>query len=284
MFIDSHCHIFTDRIVENVRAKPLMLDELKLNVHDAVPRLPPKALEQSAEANNVDMCVLLPSAAPDKVRAENDRFIKFMMEFPRLRTLGTLHPAMQDLSDEIRRIFDLEINGFKFSSFSQRFDLLSPEVTRMLTEVEALGSNRDTRPVALFDTFATADIHFGADPDHLGTPAKLSELAHRHQGINFIAAHMGGLSADYDDLRGALLPASNLYLDTANAAHTLEEDQFVELLRLHGSSHILFGTDWPWFLHEAEIPKIASLLDKAGYDASDQAAVFGGNAERLLRL
>jgi predicted TIM-barrel fold metal-dependent hydrolase len=282
MLIDAHCHIFTPRIVENLSAKPVMLEELKLNVHDALPRLAPAALQRSAQENRLDFCLLLPTAPPEKVSEENDRFIGFTEEFPKLRTLGTLHPELHGLSNEIRRIFDLGIRGFKFSSFSQRFDILSGESKAMLREIETLGHNGHDRPVALFDTFATAHSHFGADPDHLTTPSRLAELVQEYEGIDFIAAHMGGLCADFDEIRRALVPAPNLYLDTANAAHTLTEEQFTELLRIHGPSRILFGTDWPWFVHGRERPKIASLLKRAGYRESDQAAVFGGNAERLF--
>jgi len=191
---------------------------------------------------------------------------------------------MRDLSGEVTRMFDFGINGFKLSSFSQRFDLASREVERMLTDVERLGARRETRPVLLFDTFARADVYFPAHSDHLTTPCRLAQLAGRHQGINFVAAHMGGLLADFDEVRRHLLPARNIYLDTANAAHTLEEDQFVELLRVHGASHILFGTDWPWFVHEAELVKIGSLLERAGYTESEQDRVLGGNAMQLFGL
>ncbi|MBI5248826.1 MAG: amidohydrolase [Desulfomonile tiedjei] len=282
MFIDSHCHIFTQRIVENMKARPTMVRELKLNVNDAVPRLAPKALEEYAEANGIDLCLLLPTAAPHKVQTENNRFIGFTRDFPRLRTLGTLHPMMRNLSDEILRVFDLGIPGFKFSSFSQRFDLSSPEVGTMLAQVERLALARGIRPVLVFDTFVRADFYFSADPAHLTTPAKLGELVHRYPGIVFIGAHMGGLLADFDELRRSLIPTPNLYLDTSNAAHTLKDDHFIELLRNFGPSNVLFGTDWPWFVHVAESRKIRSLLVNAGYDESDQAAVFGGNALRLF--
>ena len=95
---------------------------------------------------------------------------------------------------------------------------------------------------------------------------------------------MGGLAADVDELLHELTPAANLYLDTSNAAHTLTNGEFIQLLKIHGPSHILFGTDWPWFLHAAEIPKIRSLLEKAGYDKFEQEAVFGDNARRLFRF
>ncbi|MDA8407329.1 MAG: hypothetical protein M0T73_10800 [Deltaproteobacteria bacterium] len=49
---------------------------------------------------------------------ENNKFIEISRNFDRISTLATLHPMMRGLTDEIRRIFDLGITGFKFSSFS----------------------------------------------------------------------------------------------------------------------------------------------------------------------
>jgi predicted TIM-barrel fold metal-dependent hydrolase len=265
-------------------ARPDMTQELKLNVRDSWPRLEPKALQESAETNGVDLCVLLPTAPPEKASTVNDRFMSYAERFTRIRSLATLHPFMKDMSREIQRVFNAGINGFKFSSFSQRFDVSSLEAAAMFSEVERLGRNRNLPPVMTLDTFAAGHRYFGANPDHLTTPSKLAELARRYTGLNFIAAHMGGLLADFDDLRRSLVPTSNLYLDTSNATHTLREDQFVELLRIHGASHVLFGTDWPWFTHESEIPKLASLLHKAGYNSSECAAVFGGNALALMNL
>ncbi len=36
MIVDCHCHIFTDRILENTKARPDMVKELKLNVGNCV--------------------------------------------------------------------------------------------------------------------------------------------------------------------------------------------------------------------------------------------------------
>jgi predicted TIM-barrel fold metal-dependent hydrolase len=284
MIVDAHCHIFTKLIIENVATNLALVESLKLDVGYARQRLDPKTLEQSAAANRVDLCLLLPTAAPDRVRDENDRHIKLASKFPRLRSLCTLHPMMQGLSEEIRRILELGIRGFKFSSFSQRFDLLSPEVEAMFSKLAQLASNGESPPVVVLDTFTRADLHFGADPEHLTTPGRLAKVARGHPNINFVGSHMGGLAADFDELMAQLVPLPNLYLDTSNAAHTLKEAEFVELLRSHGSDHILFGTDWPWFHHAAEMPKILSLLEKAGYEESEKAGVFGNNALKLFGL
>jgi uncharacterized protein len=284
MLVDSHCHIFTNRIVENMLSRPAMVSELHLNVHDARPRLVPSALQESAQANGIHACVMLPTAAPDKVRQENDRFIGWTTEFPRLRTLATLHPAMPSLSDEVLRMFDHGIFGFKLSSFSQRFDVSSQEARTMLLTVERLAAKRSVQPTVVLDTFARADSYFGTDFRHTTRPAQVAALVHHHPGINFIAAHMGGLLARPDEVLRELVPSPNLYLDTSNATHTLQDNDFIELLRAHGASHILFGTDWPWFTHTSEMPLVGSLLERAGYTAADHMKVFGDTACRLFGL
>jgi uncharacterized protein len=284
VLIDCHCHIFTKRIVENMLDRPNLVQELKLNVRDAWPRLHPSALQDSAKTNGIQVCVLLPTASPDKVRVENDRFIGWTKELSMLRTLATLHPSMPALSDEILRIFGLGIPGFKLSSFSQRFDLASPEVETMLRAVERLAEQQRLRPIVVLDTFARAHSFFGTNPRHTTHPSHVTALVTRHPGIDFIAAHMGGLLADPDELVRDLVPASNLYLDTSNAAHTLPAERFIQLLQVHGSSRILFGTDWPWFVHASEVAYVRSLLDRAGYDTCGQAAVFGENSRRLFGL
>ncbi len=66
MLIDSHCHIFTNQIVKNVSSKSALVELLKLNVAYASHCLDPKVLESSAVRNKIDICVLLPTVAPNK--------------------------------------------------------------------------------------------------------------------------------------------------------------------------------------------------------------------------
>jgi len=101
-------------------------------------------------------------------------------------------------------------------------------------------------------------------------------------GVTFVGAHMGGLTAPFEDIIRCLPAADNLFLDTSNAAHTLNEAEFIRLLQIHGPDRILFGTDWPWFDPVEEIPLIEGLLDRAGYTVNDKAKVLGGNIAELI--
>lgn len=283
MIIDCHCHIFTKQVIHNVTSRVALVEELELGA--AVEhRSEARVLDESARENHVDCCVLLPTASPDKVRSENERYLSIAASFPRLRTLATLHPLMNHLADEAERMLDRGIAGFKFSSFSQRFDLASVDAEKMFIMIQDTATRKKKACTIVLDTFTRADIHFGAQGEHLTTPAKLNAIVSRHPDLPFLAAHMGGLAADFHHIRFDLKPASNLYLDTSNAAHTLRADQFVDLLQRHGADHVLFGTDWPWFDHASEIPLIESLLDRAGFEPDQKEAVFRKNAETLFRI
>jgi predicted TIM-barrel fold metal-dependent hydrolase len=130
----------------------------------------------------------------------------------------------------------------------------------------------------------SAARYFGADPAYATTPAKLVALARNFPGIPFIGTHMGSLDAPFEEIRTELVTCDNLYLDTSNAAHTLTEEQFTLLLNRFGPKRILFGTDWPWFLHSDEIPMIDRLADRAGFSREDKEALFYNNIAELLGL
>jgi len=245
-------------------------------------RFDPRVLDEDARKNNIEYCILFPTAPPDKVQSENDRYIAIASSFPRLKALATLHPQMDHLADEIERVSDLGITGFKLASFSQRFDIASDDVKRMFITMAKIGMKKKKNFTIVFDTFYRSYVHFSVHPDHITTPAKLHAVVSRHPELCFLATHMGGLTADFQSIRRQLKPAPNLYLDTSNAAHTLRADQFIHLLQEHGADHILFGTDWPWFDHAPEISLINSLLDQAGFNQDQKEAVFRTNAKKIF--
>ena len=96
--------------------------------------------------------------------------------------------------------------------------------------------------------------------------------------------NLGRDPGPFEEVLEHLPPRENFYLETSNAAHTLEPEAFVRLLRLHGAERVLFGTDWPWFGQQEELDRIGNLADRAGYSSGDKDALFGGNAAGLLGL
>ncbi len=280
--IDAHSHLFSPGVIDSVERLRDPLDALHLDFGQVRRRLTPQSLLASAASAGVEACLVLFTARRERIPEANRRARELHGDDSTLFALGTAHPGLEDLERELQQLVAAGTRGLKFSSFSQAIDFSGSEAFGMLELVESVWRAAGMTPAVVLDTFVLADKVFGTDQRFLTRPATLARLAARFPGINFIGAHMGGLAADFHELARDLPAAENLYLDTSNAAHTLTPEQFITLLRNHGAAHILFGTDWPWFGHAEEIPKILRLLDGAGFGEQEARRVFRKNARDLL--
>lgn len=280
--IDAHCHLFSPGVIDSVERHRKPLGALHLDFGRVRRRLTPESLLASASASGVEACVVLHTANRDRIPVANRRALELHLGPTALHALGTAHPGLPDLERELHNLAHAGTRGLKFSSFSQAIDFSSGDTFALLEMAESTWHAEGMTPTVVLDTFVRADKVFGTESRFITRPATLSRLAARFPGINFIGAHMGGLAADFDEVLHDLPPADNLYLDTSNAAHTLSDEQFITLLKRHGAARILFGTDWPWFGHADEIPKILQLLEGAGYGEQDTRRVFRENAQDLL--
>jgi predicted TIM-barrel fold metal-dependent hydrolase len=280
--IDAHCHLFSPAVIDNVERHREPLGALHLDFGLVRERLTPESLLASAASAGVDRCLLLFTADRDRIPQANRRALELHADDTPLSALGTAHPELPRLEQELQRLARAGTRGLKFSSFSQAIDFSGGGAFDMLEMAQGVWQAHGMRLAVILDTFVRADEVFGTAPRFLTRPATLAALVRRFPGIDFVGAHMGGLAADFAELARDLPPAENLFLDTANAAHTLTGEPFVLMLRRHGAARVLFGTDWPWFGHAEEIPKILDLLNRADFDEADARAVMRENAARLL--
>ncbi len=230
----------------------------------------------------VEAGLALPTASAANVSKVNAYFMEKTAEKDFLYTAGTLHPEYSGNCGELEKLKRHGVRGIKLCSFSQGFAIDGPLAMILFDQIQAFNQEPFHRFFVVLDTLYTAPRYFGADPAHVTTPEKLAALARRFPGINFVGAHMGSLDAPFEEIQSHLIPCENLYLDTSNAAHTLTEELFIMLLKRFGPKHILFGTDWPWFLHANEIPLIDQLADKAGFSEKEKEALFYDNIVGLL--
>ena len=284
MIIDAHVHLFTPKIIANVSAKSGMVAELHLQADEATQRIGTVALGTAMGRAGVHAALMLPTASANGVSEVNRDAIDTAADCDYLNTAGTLHPECKDLQAELAALHAAGIRAIKLCSFSQGFMLNAPATMAMFAQIEAFNRNHTQHFFVVLDTFYKAAAYFGTDPRFTTDPACISRLVRTFPGIIFVCAHMGGLTAPFEDIIRYLPAADNLYLDTSNAAHTLNETEFIRLLQVHGPNRILFGTDWPWFDPGEEIPLIERLLDRAGYTVNDRAKVFGRNIAELMAI
>ena len=275
-----------------------LVARLKLQADRVDGRLGPKALGESLKASGTSACLILPTARARDVARVNREALASVQNLDAFYTAGTLHPLYRGNREELDFFMANGIRGIKLCSFSQGFSLEDPATLEMFDLIQSYnldsynrGScnqnpyNRDRKAgfFVILDTLYRAHRYFGTDPQHDTRPDILGRTVRNFPGITFIAAHMGGLAAPFDQLREHLPAADNLYLDTSNAPRLLSQEEMVYLLKTHGPRRMVFGTDWPWFSQKGEIPLIGRLLNRAGFSPREAARVWSGNIARLLQ-
>lgn len=284
MIIDCHAHIFSSRIIANVSAKSGLVDKINLHTAFAEGRTNIPAIESDCRSSGVNACLILPSANVADIKKINSAFIELAAQSDFLFTAGTLHPFSKDNREELIRLRAQGVRAIKLCSFSQGFSLTAPETLNLFKLIEKLNISGNGRFFVILDTFSLAHEYFGTHRRHTTTPLLLGGIVSKYPGIDFVAAHMGGLAAPPEEIFTHLKPSKNLFLDTSNAAHTLSAKDFIRLLETHGPEHILFGTDWPWFDHKEEIDIITGLIDLSGFTAEEKERVFHRNIANLLGI
>ena len=137
------------------------------------------------------------------------------------------------------------------------------------------------------DNDLIVSIHCGMDISFPNCDeASVERLANMIKEVpphKLVLAHMGGWSM-YDEVCDQLIGTPNVWLDTALVLKStpdnnfLSKEKFVQMVRTHGSDHILFGTDSPW----SDQSESLHLLRTSGLTPDELTAIEGGNAATLL--
>jgi aminocarboxymuconate-semialdehyde decarboxylase len=261
----------------------------------AVPPLeevgPPAVAAELARLANDELAAL--------VRRFPDRFVGFAAALP----LGDVAAALRELD---RALTQLGALGAQLYTNVLGVPLDDPRFEPLFTRLEAAGRAvwlHPTRSAAWADYPAESRSDYGLWWS-LGWPyetaAALSRLVYsghmeRHPRQLVIAHHGGGLVPHFS-ARLAMGPGyrqvkdtlprppleyfRRFHVDTAlfGAPHAVHC-----VLEFFGPHHVLFGTDMPLGPASAVEATIADI-DASGLSSEDQAAVYAGNAVRLLGL
>jgi len=257
MIVDAHVHLMTDTTGWYAYKKSAGGSDARAWDAGATVRL--------LDDSGIDRCWLFTLAglygfndcasANDQVieaaRQYPDRFVPFCTAFPNQDAAAA--------AAEIRRCLDLGCRGVKFHPWLQSFPANSAYL------YPALELCAERRIPVLF--------HTGTPP--YSQPFQVMEQARRFPDVPFVVGHFGKIMF-LDAVRSAEL-CPNVWLETSGAQ--VADLQFAR--ERVGVDRILYGTDLPiggaasakW-----NRVKIASAIP----DAAEQAAIFGGNALRLI--
>ncbi|MCM1569013.1 MAG: amidohydrolase family protein [Roseburia sp.] len=282
MIIDFHTHTFPESISSKVIHKLSMAAATKAFTDGSL-----SGLLSSMKEAGIDYSVNLPvMTSPEQVEKINASMLenRETLFSQGIIAFGGLHPDYQDYKKELRRLKAGGILGIKLHPAYQNVDLTD---IRMLRIIEAAAAEDLIILIHAGIDIGLYEHNYSSVPQILRV---IREIAPKY----FVLAHMGNWGCWDEvesDLAGALV-----YLDTAFAIgpvtaepaagrppvrnFNLTEEQFLRIIRKHGTDKILFATDSPWENQKDYLNRIRQM----SLTEEEQKQILGDNAAKLLRL
>ncbi|MHB0913076.1 MAG: amidohydrolase family protein [Armatimonadota bacterium] len=258
--IDFHVHCFADGIAEkavaaisgNYRIRP---------AYDGTEA----GLLRMMDESGIDRSVVLPIATkPEQVPVINDWVLGLS---PRLVPFGAVHPEYPGMAEEVSRMPERGIRGFKFQPNWQN---CAPDNPRMFPIYEAA----EGRMIAVF--------HSGEElvemTENLATPEAAARVHAAFPSLTMVVAHLGGFCM-WDEVEEHLL-GRGVYLDISCCfPSVISDERLVRMIRAHGVERVLFGSDAPCAHPKPQLDRLLSLP----LTDAEKEQIAWRNAERLLK-
>ena len=271
MVIDFHTHSFPDELADRAVGRLAQSGGIHNYLDGRV-----TSIQKSMKKAGIDYSILLPIATkPSQHTTINDIAVTTNDTFREsgLISFGTIHPDNEDYRDILRNLSKKGVPGIKLHPVFQRTNIDDPRYLNIIS--------------CAFDNDLIVSIHCGMDISFPNCDeASVERIANMIKEVpphKLVLAHMGGWSM-YDEVCDQLIGTPNVWLDTALVLKStpdnnfLSKEKFVQMVRTHGSDHILFGTDSPW----SDQSESLHLLRTSGLTPDELTAIEGSNAATLL--
>jgi len=281
MIIDMHVHAFPDKVAAKAIESLESTYAIKCFSDGTV-----KGLVTSMAESDIDIAVVQPvSTDPKQVVSINTWAAEISRigneTKPQIISFGTIHPKFDGYDDEMQTIKEPGIKGVKFQPSFQHF---YPDDSGMMPVYAELIKAGIIIYFHAGDEIEPADIVYS-------TPKRLARVLDTLQNeindynyrvdygnIKFVAAHLGGYMM-WDGVEQYLM-GRDIFLDISYTLGHIDSAIADRIIKNHGSSRILFGSDFP-FEQQHRTFDMVSKLDLA---EDDKEMIFSSNAIRLLSL
>ena len=279
--IDFHTHVFPEKIAERALAK------LRAGCHT-------KSFTDGTEAGliasmkkaGVNLSIVLPVATSAAQTAHiNDRAILMHQRAGEtgVDSFGALHPDDPDWKLEIIKTAEAGLRGVKIHPPYQQVDLDDPRYLRMLEKAGEMDLTVVTH----------AGLDVGLPGAMQSTPEKIRRAVVTVGPVRLVCAHMGGwkcwdavcdcladtgVMLDTSFSLGRMTPDGDGYPWKREELERLQDEDFVQMVRLFGADRILFGSDSPWEDQEESLKRFQKLPLREG----EKKKILSCNAARLL--
>ena len=238
--IDSHCHVYPDRIA--ARASAGTSDFYKMpSLYDG--RI--STLLENGGAAGIERYVIQSVATTPKQVDGINRFIAEAAQKGdgRFIGLGTLHPDSENLAEEVESIVALGLRGVK----------LHPDIQRV-----AIDDDRMRKIYELCRGRLPILMHTGDSRFDYSNPNRMLPILREYPDLTFIGAHFGGWSV-WDQAQTMLTDRENFFVDCSSSLYAMSPCRAGELISAYGHGRVLFGTDYPMWDMRTEVERFMQI-------------------------
>ena len=237
--IDIHTHIYPDEIARKATRSVQDFYDIHTGVMDGTTQM----LLGRGKMAGIDTYVVLPVAIrPNRVRHINDFIWQKAQEHSCFVPFGTVHAAMDGLTDEVERLLTQGVRGIKMHPDSQLFPI---DDLRLFPMYEAISGRI---PVML---------HMGDNRYNYSHPVKLRKVMEMFPGLKVIAAHFGGYSM-YETAR-EYLQDTDCIMDISSSMMFMDKGVAEKYINLYGAERMAYGTDYPLWDPVQEVERFMQL-------------------------
>lgn len=279
MIIDSHVHIFPEKIKQNRSGYFDNEPEFKLLYNS------PKAkiitineLIESMDKYQVDISIIcgFPWRSPEFTRQNNDTIIESVQKYPdRIKGLACFDAAWGGAADEALRCIDAGLCGAGELAFY--LSGIDKEALTFLDPVMAVLRDKGNLPCMIHTNEPLGHKYPGKTPVTL---EQIYTLAKTFPDNKIILAHWGGGILFYNIMKKETKTVlKNIWYDTA-ASPFLYDPQIYDIAADAGvADKVLFGTDFPLLTPD----RYYKDIDDSNITALQKEQILGKNAALLFR-
>lgn len=257
--IDSHCHIYPDKIAAKAVAAIGDFYGIEMKLKGTI-----EDLIRNLRENGISKAVIHSTATkPEQVSSINDYIIGIIKENKQLIGYGTMHSDYDDIENEYKKMISGGLKGIKLHpDFQERYI----DDKKMYPIYEIVG---DEMPIL---------FHIGDKTKDFSNPIRLKKILNDFPKLKVIAAHLGGYQKWEESME--ILNSKNVWVDTCSSFSFLSDDMIHKLINHYGSDRVLFATDYPMWSFENEYKRLMSLNLKN--DVLEK--IFSKNIKELINI
>ena len=261
--INSHVHVYPAAIAKKASKAIGQFYNAPIRHNGTIAEL----LKENQE-NNISRCLIHSVATTEHQVFSINNFIKTQMSRHK-EFIGfmALHPNMgkEEIQEEVDRCIALGFKGVKLHPDCQLFNIDDERAENIYNAVEG------RLPILM---------HMGDKRFDFSSIQRLIRVLNNHQGLEIIAAHMGGYS-HWDEV-GVYHEAKygNFHFDTSSSLSLLSSTKAVSIIRDFGAERFFFGSDYPMWNVKDEL----KLFNNLDLTVKERELIRGKNLKEFLKI